>query len=91
MFSDYNTTSDGWLEWNGNQYYFNRRSMAMEEARHYCQQKHSDLVSITTEAEAVFVWKQVSNDFYSDISIAMAIKLRTYCNTSTDGFYLVSR
>ncbi|XP_027145353.1 macrophage mannose receptor 1 isoform X2 [Larimichthys crocea] len=62
---DYNTTSDGWLEWNGNQYYFNRRSMAMEEARHYCQQKHSDLVSITTEAEAVFVWKQITKSYGS--------------------------
>ncbi|XP_054452124.1 macrophage mannose receptor 1-like [Anoplopoma fimbria] len=57
---DYNRTSDGWLEWNGAQYYFNKQSMAMEEARSFCLQKHSDLVVINSEAERVFLWKQVS-------------------------------
>lgn len=36
--------------------------MAMEEARHFCQQRHSDLVTINSEAESVFLWKQVSSD-----------------------------
>ncbi|KAI9544497.1 hypothetical protein NQZ68_001370 [Dissostichus eleginoides] len=57
---DYNRTSDGWLEWNGNQYYINKNTMAMEEARHFCQKRHSDLVTINNEAESVFLWKQVS-------------------------------
>ncbi|XP_033960954.1 macrophage mannose receptor 1-like isoform X3 [Pseudochaenichthys georgianus] len=57
---DYNRTSDGWLEWNGNQYYINENTMAMEEARHFCQKRHSDLVTINNEAERVFLWKQVS-------------------------------
>ncbi|XP_063741471.1 macrophage mannose receptor 1-like isoform X2 [Eleginops maclovinus] len=62
----YNRTSDGWLEWNGNQYYINLRSMDMEEARRYCQNRHSDLVTINSEAESLFLWKQVSrnNGFY---------------------------
>lgn len=64
-FSDYNMTSDGWLEWNGTQYYINRRTMAMDEARHFCQQRHSDLVSINSEAESVFLWKQVRSDIYT--------------------------
>ncbi|TNN55461.1 Macrophage mannose receptor 1 [Liparis tanakae] len=56
---EYNKTSDGWLEWNGAQYYFNnRQSKAMEEARSSCQQMHSDLVVINSEAESVFLWKQ---------------------------------
>uniref|UniRef100_A0A8C9WX26 Mannose receptor, C type 1b n=1 Tax=Sander lucioperca TaxID=283035 RepID=A0A8C9WX26_SANLU len=59
MFSDYNKTSDGWLEWNGTQYYINKMPMAMEEARRFCQQRHSDLVTINSEAESVFLWKQV--------------------------------
>lgn len=33
----------------------------MEEARQFCQQMHSDLVTINSEAESVFLWKQVSN------------------------------
>lgn len=32
----------------------------MEEARQVCQQKNGDLVKIDSEAEAVFLWKQVS-------------------------------
>ncbi|XP_028988444.1 macrophage mannose receptor 1-like [Betta splendens] len=59
---DYNTTSDGWLEWNGAQYYINSASMAMEDARRYCQQRHGDLVTIHSEAENVFLWKQVSKN-----------------------------
>ncbi|XP_053186721.1 macrophage mannose receptor 1-like [Scomber japonicus] len=63
---DYNTTSDGWLEWNGNQYYFNRRSMPMEDARYFCQQNHGDLVTINSEAENVFIWKQISRNYASN-------------------------
>ncbi|XP_039998644.1 macrophage mannose receptor 1-like [Xiphias gladius] len=59
---DYNKTSDGWLEWNGDQYYFNGMSMAMEDARHYCQMRHSDLVTINSEAESVFLWKRISRN-----------------------------
>ncbi|XP_067385114.1 macrophage mannose receptor 1-like [Channa argus] len=62
---DYNKTSDGWLEWNGNQYYFNKKSMAMEEARTFCQQRHGDLVTINSEAESVFLWKQISQSYGS--------------------------
>uniref|UniRef100_A0A3B4UHI4 Mannose receptor, C type 1b n=1 Tax=Seriola dumerili TaxID=41447 RepID=A0A3B4UHI4_SERDU len=58
---DYNRTSDGWLEWNGNQYYLNIASMAMEDARRFCQQKHAALVTINSEAESVFLWKQISS------------------------------
>ncbi len=36
--------------------------MAMEEARHFCQQRHGDLATINSEAESVFLWKQVSSD-----------------------------
>ncbi|XP_056277834.1 macrophage mannose receptor 1-like [Pseudoliparis swirei] len=61
---EYNRTSDGWLEWNGAQYYFNnRQSKAMEEARSFCQQMHSDLVVINSEAESVFLWKQISTNY----------------------------
>ena len=58
-FADFNTTWDGWLEWKGNQYYINRNTMAMEDARRYCQQKHGDLMTIDSEAENIFIWKQV--------------------------------
>uniref|UniRef100_A0A3B4GEM7 Macrophage mannose receptor 1-like n=1 Tax=Pundamilia nyererei TaxID=303518 RepID=A0A3B4GEM7_9CICH len=59
LFSEYNTTSDGWLEWNGAQYYINKKAMAMEDARMFCRQRHGDLVSINSEAERIFLWKQI--------------------------------
>ncbi|XP_076004107.1 macrophage mannose receptor 1-like isoform X1 [Genypterus blacodes] len=62
---DYNKTTDGWLIWRGDQYYINDRLMAMEDARHYCQQHHGDLVVINSEVERVFLWKQVSRKGYS--------------------------
>uniref|UniRef100_A0AAQ6IFY1 Mannose receptor, C type 1b n=1 Tax=Anabas testudineus TaxID=64144 RepID=A0AAQ6IFY1_ANATE len=55
----FNTTSDGWIEWRGNQYYIHRMSLAAENARHFCQQQHGDLVSLSTKDENVFLWKQV--------------------------------
>ncbi|KAM3604663.1 uncharacterized protein V6R79_014470 [Siganus canaliculatus] len=57
---DYNVTSEGWLEWQGHTYYINNRAMAMEEARQFCMQKHGDLVTINSEAESMFLWKQIS-------------------------------
>lgn len=65
---DYNTTSDGWLEWNGNQYFFNKQEMAVEDARHFCRQRHGDLVSIQSEAESIFLWKRVSSDMFTTLS-----------------------
>uniref|UniRef100_A0A8C4NYA1 Mannose receptor, C type 1b n=1 Tax=Dicentrarchus labrax TaxID=13489 RepID=A0A8C4NYA1_DICLA len=61
----YNTTADGWLQWRGKQYYINRHPMPMEEARHFCQQGHGDLVSISSKDENVFLWKQISRSYGS--------------------------
>uniref|UniRef100_A0AAQ5Y063 Mannose receptor, C type 1b n=1 Tax=Amphiprion ocellaris TaxID=80972 RepID=A0AAQ5Y063_AMPOC len=74
VFPDYNQTSDGWLEWKGNQYYFNHYSSAMEDARAVCKRKHSDLVTINSEAENVFLWKQVTR-FHSSVWIGMTVDL----------------
>ncbi|KAM9349891.1 macrophage mannose receptor 1-like [Symphorus nematophorus] len=71
---DYNKTSDGWIEWKGNQYYINTRSMAMEDARHFCQKRHGDLVTINSESESVFLWKQVSR-LYGSYWIGLAVDL----------------
>lgn len=35
--------------------------MAVEDARHFCKQKHGDLVSIGSEAENIFLLRQVSS------------------------------
>lgn len=71
---DFNTTSDGWLEWRGNQYYINKASMAMETAREFCQQRHGDLVTITNRAENVFLWKQISRS-YGKYFIGLSVDL----------------
>lgn len=73
MFTDWNETSDGWLEWNGNQYYFSRGSVAIEQARRSCQNMHGDLVTINSEAESVFLWKRVSSHFYTT-SVTLLIR-----------------
>ncbi|XP_030015951.1 macrophage mannose receptor 1-like [Sphaeramia orbicularis] len=57
----FNTTSDGWIEWNENQYLINQELMVNEEARHFCQQRHGDLVSIESEAENIFLWQQIQS------------------------------
>ncbi|XP_047223891.1 macrophage mannose receptor 1-like isoform X2 [Girardinichthys multiradiatus] len=56
---DYNRTSDGWLEWKGNQYYINIMLEAMEDARRFCKERHSDLVTFSSQDENVFLWKQI--------------------------------
>ncbi|XP_076004152.1 macrophage mannose receptor 1b isoform X2 [Genypterus blacodes] len=58
-----NMTADGWILWGGNQYYINQKQMAMEEARHFCKQRHGDLVVINNRAENVFLWKQISRSY----------------------------
>uniref|UniRef100_A0A674B887 Macrophage mannose receptor 1-like n=1 Tax=Salmo trutta TaxID=8032 RepID=A0A674B887_SALTR len=57
---EYNVTEDGWLEFGGSQYYFNSELLAMEDARHYCQQRHGDLVVINGLTENTFLWKKVN-------------------------------
>uniref|UniRef100_A0A8C9WXJ1 Mannose receptor, C type 1b n=1 Tax=Sander lucioperca TaxID=283035 RepID=A0A8C9WXJ1_SANLU len=61
----YNTTSDGWLVWRGNQYFINTNAMSMEDARHFCQQRHGDLVSVTSKDENLFLWKKISRSYRS--------------------------
>ncbi|XP_042285556.1 macrophage mannose receptor 1-like isoform X1 [Thunnus maccoyii] len=70
----FNTTSDGWIEWKGNQYYINRISMAMEDARHFCKQRHGDLMTIDSEAENIFIWKQISRN-YGTYYIGLSVDL----------------
>ncbi|XP_071348972.1 macrophage mannose receptor 1-like [Trachinotus anak] len=71
---DHNKTSDGWLERNGTQYYINENRMAMEDARHFCKQRHGDLVTIYSEAESVFLWKQISR-LYGFFWIGLTVDL----------------
>ncbi|KAL6103984.1 uncharacterized protein ACO6RY_13810 [Pungitius sinensis] len=76
---DYNTTGDGWLEWNGAQYFLFRLPMAMEDARSFCQRKHADLVTIDSEAESVFLWKQMQLYSSSSYWIGLNVDLdKTY-------------
>ncbi|XP_041658949.1 macrophage mannose receptor 1-like [Cheilinus undulatus] len=61
----YNRTPEGWLEWNGNQYNIIMNQLAMEEAQDYCKKMHSDLITINSEEENVFLWKQIPKLDYS--------------------------
>uniref|UniRef100_A0A4W4DQZ6 Mannose receptor, C type 1b n=1 Tax=Electrophorus electricus TaxID=8005 RepID=A0A4W4DQZ6_ELEEL len=71
----YNTTSDGWIIFKGKQYYtYQGFSMAMANARHFCKQRHSDLVVINDEEERVFVWHQARYALH-DVYIGMNIDM----------------
>ncbi|KAL4635258.1 macrophage mannose receptor 1-like [Arapaima gigas] len=55
----YNKTEDGWIVYNGSQYYINKINLPMEEARAYCKKNFGDLVIINEDRERRFLWKQV--------------------------------
>lgn len=58
---EFNITDDGWIQFNGSQYYFNNDRLDMETARAYCKKNHSDLVVITGQSERKFIYKQVKD------------------------------
>lgn len=70
--AEYNMTEDGWLEYNGYQYYINNDVLPMLHARDYCKQNHGDLAVITGEKENSFLWKQISRnhgDYYTGLVV----------------------
>uniref|UniRef100_A0A8C3ALJ6 Mannose receptor, C type 1b n=1 Tax=Cyclopterus lumpus TaxID=8103 RepID=A0A8C3ALJ6_CYCLU len=81
---DYNTTSDGWLVWRGNQYLINGNLLSMEDARHFCQQRHGDLISINSKEENAFVWKQISRT-YGSYYIGLSVDLDGWMDGSPVG------
>lgn len=56
-----NITDDGWIQFNGSQYYINTNHLDMESARAFCKNNHSDLIVITSQTERKFIYKQVKN------------------------------
>ncbi|XP_047445681.1 macrophage mannose receptor 1-like isoform X2 [Mugil cephalus] len=72
--TDFNTTSDGWLVWGGNQYFINKMSKPMEEARHFCQQRHGELATVNSKKENIFLWKQISRS-YGSYFIGLSVEL----------------
>ncbi|XP_017266596.1 macrophage mannose receptor 1-like [Kryptolebias marmoratus] len=72
--SEFNMTADGWMEWRGKQYFINRMGKSMEEARHYCQQRHGDLAVVNSREENIFLWKQISRS-YGSFYIGLSVDL----------------
>ncbi|XP_037537285.1 macrophage mannose receptor 1 [Nematolebias whitei] len=72
--ADFNTTTNGWLVWRGKQYFINRMAKSMEEARHFCQQRHSDLAVVNSKEENIFLWKQISRS-YGSFYIGLSVDL----------------
>ncbi|KAM9845227.1 macrophage mannose receptor 1b [Aulostomus maculatus] len=72
------TTINGWILWKGNQYYINKMTMAAEDARHFCTQRHGNLVTISSEAENIFLWKQISRS-YGSYYIGLTVDLDGSC------------
>ncbi|XP_045570341.1 macrophage mannose receptor 1 isoform X1 [Salmo salar] len=72
---EYNVTEDGWLEFGGSQYFFNTELLAMEGARHYCQQRHGDLVVINGLTENTFLWKKINKEHLGIHYIGLTVDL----------------
>ncbi|XP_070961448.1 macrophage mannose receptor 1-like isoform X1 [Oncorhynchus clarkii lewisi] len=71
----YNTTKDGWIEYNDTQYFFNTENLPMDEAREFCKKNFGDLVVITAESERKFIWKQISRGSEGQYYIGMTVGL----------------
>uniref|UniRef100_A0A673W116 Macrophage mannose receptor 1 n=1 Tax=Salmo trutta TaxID=8032 RepID=A0A673W116_SALTR len=65
----YNTTKDGWIEYNDTQYFFNTENLPMDEAREFCKKNFGDLVVITAESERKFIWKQ--GQYYIGMTVGL--------------------
>nr|XP_023996993.1 LOW QUALITY PROTEIN: macrophage mannose receptor 1-like [Salvelinus alpinus] len=72
---EYNVTEDGWLEYGGSQYYFNSEQLPMENARHYCQQRHGGLVVINGLTENTFLWKKINKEHLGNHYIGLTVDL----------------
>lgn len=59
--AEYNITDDGWIQFNGSQYYINTEHLDMDSARAFCKKNHSDLIVITGQTERKFIFKQVKD------------------------------
>uniref|UniRef100_A0A8C2ASV6 Mannose receptor, C type 1b n=1 Tax=Cyprinus carpio TaxID=7962 RepID=A0A8C2ASV6_CYPCA len=58
----YNETEDGWIQFQGSEYYVSRyTSLSMHDARTFCKKSHGDLAVISDEDERVFLWHQHSH------------------------------
>ncbi|XP_065117892.1 macrophage mannose receptor 1-like isoform X3 [Paramisgurnus dabryanus] len=75
VIQEYNKTSDGWIQYNGSQYFINNDLHPMEEARAFCKKNHADLVVITAQTERKFLWKQISRGSESQYYIGMTVEL----------------
>ncbi|XP_073715681.1 macrophage mannose receptor 1 isoform X2 [Misgurnus anguillicaudatus] len=77
VIQEFNKTSDGWIQYNGSQYFINKERHPMEEARDFCKKNHADLVVINGQTERRFLWKQISRSEGSQAQyyIGMTVEL----------------
>ncbi|XP_065117903.1 macrophage mannose receptor 1-like isoform X1 [Paramisgurnus dabryanus] len=75
--TEYNKTSDGWIQYNGSQYLINNEPHPMEEARDICKKNHADLAVINGQTERRFLFKQISRTAISQTQyyIGMTVEL----------------
>ncbi|XP_065117913.1 macrophage mannose receptor 1-like [Paramisgurnus dabryanus] len=77
VIQEYNKTSDGWIQYNGSQYFINLDLHTMEDARAFCKKNHADLVVINGQTERRFLFKQISrnegseNQFYIGMTVEL--------------------
>ncbi|XP_027025200.1 macrophage mannose receptor 1 isoform X1 [Tachysurus fulvidraco] len=73
--AEYNITDDGWIQFNGSQYYINTDHLDMDSARAFCKKNHSDLIVITGQTERKFIFKQISRGSEDQYYIGMTVGL----------------
>ncbi|XP_043921440.1 macrophage mannose receptor 1-like [Protopterus annectens] len=72
---EYNKTEDGWVIYNGSDYYFGKKNVPMEDARAFCKKNFGDLVVIDGESERRFLWRQVGVGEISNFYIGLILGL----------------
>ncbi len=70
-YSGIHKTSDGWIQYNGSQYFLNDDLLPMEDARSFCKKNHADLVVISGQTERNFY----GNRYFLKISRLLIIFL----------------
>ncbi|XP_043921443.1 macrophage mannose receptor 1-like [Protopterus annectens] len=77
---DYNKTQDGWIIYNGSDYYFSKNEVPMEEARAFCKKNFGDLAVVNSNSERHFLWKQIirteSQFYYIGLFLGLDKKFR---------------
>ncbi|XP_072364675.1 macrophage mannose receptor 1 [Scyliorhinus torazame] len=69
------STEDGWMVYDGSQYYISQDVMSWDDARTFCKKGFGDLVIINSASERLFLWKKVTRGAHNQYFIGLLVGL----------------